>query len=240
MAEYQRGATRGARRLSRARAAAPLLVGGSGLYVRAVLDGLEFPPTDPGVRARLEAELAAVGAAALHARLAELDPAAAAAILPSNGRRIVRALEVIELTGGPFRATLPEARYALPAVQVGLDVPADVLDERIAARVDRMWRGGLRRRGRARSTAARPARGPDGGARARLRAGAARMLDGELTEDEARGETVAATRRFARRQESWFRRDRRVAWLRTTPPTSLDAGASRRCADRTSGPVTRP
>ena len=114
-----------------------VLVGGSGLYVRAVLDGLEIPPTDPAVRARLEAELAVVGAPALHARLAGRDPAAAAAILPTNGRRVVRALEVGELTGRPFRATMPAGSYARPAVQVGLDVPRDVLDQRIATRVDR-------------------------------------------------------------------------------------------------------
>ena len=99
--------------------------------------------TDPAVRARLEAELADEGAAALHARLAAVDPAAAAAILPSNGRRIVRALEVVELTGAPFSATMPDGAYALPAVQVGLGVPRHVLDARIEARVERMWRAGL-------------------------------------------------------------------------------------------------
>jgi tRNA dimethylallyltransferase len=120
-----------------------VLAGGSGLYVRAVLDGLRIPPTDPVVRARLEAELAELGAPALHARLAARDPEAAGAILPGNGRRIVRALEVVELTGGPFRATLPEPRPHYPAVVVGLDREPAELDARVAARVDRMWAAGL-------------------------------------------------------------------------------------------------
>ena len=120
----------------------PLLVGGSGLYVRAVLDELDFPGTDPEVRARLEGELADVGPASLHARLVRLDPAAGAAVLPSNGRRIVRALEVIELTGGPFAASLPEPRPHYPAVAIGLDRTAAELDERVALRVERMWAAG--------------------------------------------------------------------------------------------------
>src|SRR5205823_3953275 len=113
----------------------PVLVGGSGLYVRAVLDGIAFPGTDPDVRDRLETELANVGSHVLHDRLARLDPEAAAAILPSNGRRIVRALEVIEITGAPFAATLPEPAplAAYDAIQIGLDQPD--LDERIARRV---------------------------------------------------------------------------------------------------------
>ncbi len=199
-----------------ARGRVPVLVGGSGLYVRAVLDDLRFPGTDRQVRARLEAELAEVGPGRLHARLAEVDPDAAQAILPSNGRRIVRALEVVELTGRPFTATLPGPDPVYEAVQVGLDLPLDVLDERIAVRVERMFDGGLvdevRRLER------------DG-----LRAGitAARalgyqqvlaLLDGVLTETEARTETVRATRRFARRQRSWFRRDRRVVWLDARDP----------------------
>ena len=196
-----------------------VLAGGSGLYVRAVLDGLRIPPTDPVVRARLEAELVELGAPALHARLAARDPAAAAAILASNGRRVVRALEVNEVTGGPFRATLPDAAYALPAVQIGLDIPRNVLDARIAARVDRMWRNGfvdevrvLERRGLRDTRTASRALGY---------AQILRMLAGQLTEQEAKAETVVATRRFARRQESWFRRDPRVVWLRPRPPDEL-------------------
>ena len=143
--EYARAARAEIDRL-RAAGTLPLLVGGSGLYVRAVVDDLEFPGTDPRVRARLEEELAAVGPARLHERLATVDPDAAAAVLPSNGRRIVRALEVLELTGLPFRARLPEPRPHYPVVGVALDREPAELDQRVAARVERMWAGGWSRR----------------------------------------------------------------------------------------------
>jgi tRNA dimethylallyltransferase len=195
----------------RARGRRAVLAGGSGLYLRAVLDGLRIPPTDPIVRARLERELASLGAPGLHARLAARDPRAAAAILASNGRRIVRALEVNEITGEPFRATLPENGYAVPAVQVGLDTPRAVLDERITARVDAMWRDGLVEEVRALQQGG--LRGTRTAARALGYAQVLRMLAGELSEPDAKAETIAATRRFARRQESWFRRDPRVVWL---------------------------
>ena len=155
----------------RGRGKTPILVGGSGLYVRAAIDNLEFPGTDPAVRARLENELGAVGAAPLHARLTDLDPVAAAAILPSNGRRIVRALEVIELSGRPFSATLPEYESVYPVVQIGVKMPRPELDQRIADRVRRMWQLGLVdevRRARARRHPRRPDRQP----RTRLRPGA--------------------------------------------------------------------
>jgi tRNA dimethylallyltransferase len=126
------------------RGVVPVLVGGSALYVRAILDDFVFPGTDPVVRERLEAELEREGSGALHRRLAEVDPAAAAQILPSNGRRIVRALEVVEITGAPYVATLPEHRYVYPgAVQLGLDVPRPELDERIDRRVARMFEEGF-------------------------------------------------------------------------------------------------
>ena len=194
----------------------PVLVGGSGLYVRAALDHLDFPGTDPEVRARLEAELAAEGAGALHRRLAAVDPVAAASILPSNGRRLVRALEVVELTGRPFAATLPDHRYAVPAVQLGLTLPRPVLDARIEARVDRMWQHGLVEE--VRRLAGHGLRGGRTASRALGYAQVLRFLDGELTEREARDDTVRATRRFARRQESWFRRDPRVRWLDAADP----------------------
>ncbi|GLW91517.1 tRNA (adenosine(37)-N6)-dimethylallyltransferase MiaA [Actinokineospora globicatena] len=309
-----------------ARGRVPVLVGGSGLYVQAVVDELEFPGTDPTVRARLEAELATVGPAPLHARLAAQDPVAAESVLPSNGRRIVRALEVIELTGRPFSATMPKpgpARYDM--VMIGLDRdPAD-LDARVDLRVDRMFATGLvdevrtletqgLREGRtaaralgyqqvlaaldaaaldaaASVTAARAAVAPiasapsvvavaqgavtpaavapdaaDPGAlvsgaadrdKARDRDGArfrdgARdrdeawdrdgTVDGDGTVDrdnaldrdavrpsavadftEAATETARATRRFVRRQRSWFRRDRRITWLDAARPDLLDA-----------------
>src|SRR5699024_6169078 len=121
----------------------PVVVGGSGLYVRALLDRLEIPPTDPAVRARWEAELDRVGAEALHARLSQADPVAARSIQPRNGRRVVRALEVIELTGRPFSATMPSREHVAPTVMIGLRADREVLDARIEQRARRMWRDGL-------------------------------------------------------------------------------------------------
>jgi tRNA dimethylallyltransferase len=231
VAEYRRLARAEVDRL-RAAGTVPLLVGGSGLYVRAVLDELDFPGTDPDVRARLEAELAAVGAPALHDRLARVDPAAAAAVLPSNGRRIVRALEVVELTGGPFRASLPEPRPHYPAVVVGLDRAAAELDERVAQRVARMWA-----RGFVDEVAALAADGLREGPTASRALGYAQVLaqlDGGLGPDEARERTVTATRRFVRRQRSWFRRDPATTWLDAARPDLVDAAAAL-VADRTIG-----
>ncbi len=210
VAEYQRLARAEIDRL-RAAGRVPVLVGGSGLYVRGAIDAMEFPGTDPQVRARLEAELAESGSGPLHARLAAADPEAARAILPSNGRRIVRALEVIEITGRPFTANLPGHESVYETLQLGVDVPRPELDARIAARVDRMWGAGLvaevrelERRGlREGRTASRAL-----GYQQILAA-----LAGACTEEEARAETVRATKRFARRQDSWFRRDPRVHWL---------------------------
>src|SRR2546429_201023 len=142
VSEYQQLA-RAAIAEIRGRGRIPILVGGSGLYVRAAIDNLEFPGTDPALRDGLEAELAELGAAALHARLACADPAAAAAILPGNGRRIVRALEVIQLSGRPFSATLPGYESVYPAVQIGLRLPRAELDRRIADRVGQMWQAGF-------------------------------------------------------------------------------------------------
>ncbi|MFI9599238.1 tRNA (adenosine(37)-N6)-dimethylallyltransferase MiaA [Streptomyces sp. NPDC052043] len=189
----------------------PVLVGGSGLYVRGAVDNLEFPGTDPEVRARLEDELTLRGSGALHARLAAADPGAARAILPSNGRRIVRALEVIEITGRPFTANLPGHDSVYDTVQIGVDVTRPELDERIARRVDRMWEAGL-----VDEVHALEARGLREGRTASRALGYQQVLAalaGECTLDEARAETVRATKRFARRQDSWFRRDPRVHWL---------------------------
>ena len=222
VAEYQRMA-RDAVAAVTARGRIPILAGGSGLYLRAALDDLNFPGTDPAVRGRLEAELAAQGPAELHARLAALDPAAAAGILPSNGRRIVRALEVIELSGRPFTATLPTYESLYPAVQVGLRVSRAELDRRIAVRVARMWQAGLVGEVRRLEQA-----GLREGRTASQALGYAQVLGflaGEQSEDEARDQTVKATRRFARRQESWFRRDPRVIWLDAGPGADLAARA---------------
>lgn len=189
----------------------PILVGGSGLYVRGAVDNLEFPGTDPEVRARLEAELALRGSGALHARLAAADPEAGRAILPSNGRRIVRALEVIEITGQPFTANLPGHDSVYDTVQIGVDVARPELDERITRRVDRMWDAGL-----VEEVRALEAQGLREGRTASRALGYQQVLaalSGECGEEEARAETVRATKRFARRQDSWFRRDPRVQWL---------------------------
>ncbi|MFD3792993.1 tRNA (adenosine(37)-N6)-dimethylallyltransferase MiaA [Streptomyces californicus] len=210
VAEYQRLARREIDRLL-AEGRTPILVGGSGLYVKGAIDALEFPGTDPAIRARLEAELAGNGPGALHARLAAADPAAARAILPGNGRRIVRALEVIEITGKPFTANLPGEKPVYEAVQIGVGVDRPELDDRIARRVDRMWEAGLVDEVRALEGS---------GLREGLTASRAlgyqqvlAALAGECTEGDARAETVRATKRFARRQDSWFRRDTRVVWL---------------------------
>ncbi|QQC91741.1 tRNA (adenosine(37)-N6)-dimethylallyltransferase MiaA [Streptomyces alfalfae] len=189
----------------------PILVGGSGLYVRGAVDHLEFPGTDPEVRARLEEELTLRGPGALHARLAAADPGAGRAILPSNGRRIVRALEVIEITGKPFTANLPGHDSVYDTVQIGVDVARPELDERIATRVDRMWEAGLV--DEVRTLAGQGLREGRTASRALGYQQVLAALAGECTEDEARAETVRATKRFARRQDSWFRRDPRVHWL---------------------------
>ncbi|MEU8355123.1 tRNA (adenosine(37)-N6)-dimethylallyltransferase MiaA [Nonomuraea sp. NPDC048882] len=198
----------------------PVLVGGSGLYVRAAIDELEFPGTDPEIRARLEEELAELGPGPLHERLRERDPAAAAAILASNGRRIVRALEVIELSGRPFSATMPSYDAVYPSVQIGLEVPRPVLDERIELRVARMWEAGLVDEVRA-LLGQGLAEGRTAG-RALGYAQVIRFLTGEWSEEQAMTETVRLTRRFARRQESWFRRDPRVHWLPYDAPDILE------------------
>jgi len=215
VADYQKLARAAIDKIT-ARGRVPVLVGGSGLYIRAALDDLDFPRTDRGTRARLESELAALGPAALHARLAELDPAAAAAILASNGRRIVRALEVIEITGRPFSATMPGYEHSRPAVQIGLTLPRPELDARIAARVEAMWRSGFE--AEVRALAAAGLRDGKTASRALGYQQMLRHLDGELTLEQARDETVRATRRFARRQESWFRRDPRVRWVDASKP----------------------
>jgi tRNA dimethylallyltransferase len=208
VAEYQ-SLARAAIDAILARGRVALLVGGSGLYIRAVLEEFDFPGTDPEIRARLEIELAAGAPAPLHARLQHWDPAAAEKILPSNGRRIVRALEVIELTGRPFTATLPAPTPHYEAVQIGVDRDADQLDERIAVRVEMMWSAGL-------IDEVRGLHGIRDGRTASRALGyqqALAQIDGRLAEDEAKADTIRGTRRFVRRQRSWFRRDPAIVWL---------------------------
>ncbi len=208
------------------RGVTPILVGGSALYVRAVVDRFEFPGTDPRLRADLQGELTRLGPEALHRRLAARDPNAAATILPGNGRRIVRALEVIELTGRPYPPQLPEPVYALSGVvQVGLAIDRAELDARIEQRVQRMWDQGfvaevaeLGRRGLADTRTASRALGYQP------------VLDhlaGAITEAEAQRRTAQATRRFARRQDSWFRRDPRIQWLRYDRADLVEAALAR-------------
>ncbi|MBA4609420.1 tRNA (adenosine(37)-N6)-dimethylallyltransferase MiaA [Aeromicrobium sp. Marseille-Q0843] len=202
----------------RGRDAVPILVGGSSLYVRAVIDPLDFPGTDPQVRARWADRLDEVGPEALHAELGLRDPQAAAAILPTNGRRIVRALEVGELTGEPFTATMPEPVSIYPeVVMIGLDVPRDVLDARIDARVDAMWADGIVDEVRGLPGLA----GSPTASRALGYQQVLAMLAGELTEDEARDETKSGTRRFARRQDRMMRKDPRIHWLPFDDPDLL-------------------
>ena len=198
----------------------PVVVGGSGLYVRALLDRLEIPPTDPAVRARWEAELDRVGAEALHARLSQADPVAARSIEPRNGRRVVRALEVIELTGRPFSATMPSREHVAPTVMIGLRADREALDARIEQRARRMWRDGLLEE--VRELVAQGLRGGRTAPRAVGYAQALRQLDGELTQDEAMTDTVVATRRLARRQQRWFGPDPRVVWLEHDAPDLVD------------------
>ncbi len=195
----------------RGRGNTPILVGGSGLYVRAAIDNLEFPGTDPAVRERLEAELSTVGSGAMHTRLTAVDPVAAASILPGNGRRIVRALEVIELSGRPFSATLPEYESVYPVIQLGIEIPRPELDHRIADRVRQMWDRGLVDEVRRLEIAG--LRDGRTASRALGYAQVLKFLSGDWTEDEAAAQTIQATRRFVRRQESWFRRDPRVHWI---------------------------
>jgi len=200
----------------------PIVVGGSALYIRAIIDDFEFPGTDPAVRTRLENELARQGAEWLYQRLSEADPLAATRILPRNTRRIVRALEVIELTGRPFTAALPERRYRLPdVVQIGLAIDRAPLDARIAARVDAMWAAGFV--DEVRRLAAAGLRESLTASRALGYRQVLRFLDGEITEAQARELTIGATRKFARRQDSWFRKDARIHWLCYDRPDLISA-----------------
>ena len=206
------------------RGVTPVVVGGSSLYVRAVLDPLDFPGTDPAVRQRWQDELDRVGAEALHRVLAERDPAAAGEILPTNGRRIVRALEVIDLTGEPFAATMPPHVSIYPHVtMIGVEIARDALDVRVAERVDRMWELGfvdevrrLREVGLEQGDTASRAIGYQQ---------VLAFLRGEISEEQARAETITATRKFARRQDRLFHQDPRVHWVGSSPADRHDGSA---------------
>jgi tRNA dimethylallyltransferase len=206
-----------------ARGAIPIVVGGSGLYVSSVLWDFRFPGTDAGIRGALEAELESGGPGLLHQRLRSLDAAAAASIGPHNGRRLVRALEVIQMTGEPFGAGLPDASsLRQPTTILALQTPREVLVPRIDARVDEMWAAGLLDE----VAALRPTGMGVTAARAIGYAQAIAQLDGDLSQTEAVEQTRALTRRYARRQVGWFRRYPVTQWLDSDDPervrTALD------------------
>lgn len=202
----------------------PIAVGGSGLYVRAVLENLEPPGTDPEIRAVLEERLADEGSAALHDELAHVDPAAANAIAPTNGRRIVRALEVNALTGRNFQAHLPDPEDRYVTTRIGIAIDRASLDDRIIARVDHMWASGFVDEVRVLAGAGLAA-APT--ARAALGYGPVlAYLGGEISEEEARERTIADTRRFARRQQRWFAGDRRIHWVEFNEPGLVDEVAT--------------
>jgi len=190
-----------------------IIVGGTGLYIKAILDELNFPDTDPVVRAALELEFATQGIGPLFERLEKLDPAAALAIDRANSRRVIRALEVIKITGKPFTANLPReesSRYP-HAQQFGLVMDRDLLSERISNRVDRMWEQGLVAEVENLMVA-----GITKGVTAQRALGYAQVIaqiEGKVTEEEAKEETKRATRQYARRQETWFSRDERITWI---------------------------
>lgn len=195
----------------------PILVGGSGLYARAAIDVLSLEPHDPAVRARLEQEAEDKGPSVLFERLEQEDPQAARGMDPRNVRRTIRALEAIELTGKPYSASLPVYQYAMPVLQVGLDLPREELDRRIDLRTARMRRDGFldearRLQGRLGPTASRAI-------------GYSQMqevLDGAISEDEAFEEVALKTRRLARKQMGWFGRDPRIHWLEALDPDLVD------------------
>lgn len=209
-----------------------IVVGGTGLYVKAILDELNFPEKNEEVRARLQRETEIIGAQAMHAKLAKLDPAAAAAIPAQNSRRVIRALEVIELTGKPFTANLPRegsSRYP-NAKQFGLVMDREKLTEKISNRVEMMWE-----RGFVAEVKELLSRGLREGKTARAGLGYSqiiRFLDGEISEAEAKEDTKRATRQYARRQETWFSRDLRITWLKGSTEERLEKITSTTISNR--------
>ena len=204
----------------RAREALPILVGGSGLYVRAVLDKIEFPGTDSGIRAQLETQAAQLGIKKMHQRLAEVDPESAARIVPANERRVIRALEVYELTGKKFSATMPRREYFQPAVQLGIKWPLAVLDERISQRTAQMLTQGfieevaeLEKQGLADTPTACRATGYQA---------IMDYLAGKINREDAAEQISLQTRQLARKQRKWFRKDSRIHWLDGEEGTSAN------------------
>lgn len=197
-----------------------VIVGGSGLFVQALLEDMQFPGSNPEVRERLTNEAEEIGPDAIYQRLVELDPQAAANILPGNTRRVIRALEVIELTGLAPVTTLQQLNEVIPSIRIGLSRERADLDQRITKRVDLMWEQGfvaevedLEKQGIREGLTASKALGY---------AQVLAALAGEITLEEAKAQTIQATKRFARRQESWFARDKKIHWLDATSATLGD------------------
>lgn len=194
-----------------ARGKRPILVGGTGLYIKAVVDEMNFPETNPEIRDRLNAEAEEIGKEAMYKRLQELDPAAAIAIDSQNLRRVIRALEVIEITGKPYTANLPQegAMYYPDATWIGLDVPREVLDERIKIRAMKMFEDGLIEEVRDLVID-----GLMSGTTARLGHGYAQIIEFQMGLNmDPIEETIIVTRQYARRQETWFKREKRINWI---------------------------
>lgn len=203
------------------RGVTPVLVGGSMLYIAAILNNFEFPARDEALRAELEAELDRVGSVTLHKRLAELDPVAASRVDPFNGRRVVRAIEIVTVTGEPFAAALPDEPVAWqPSVQIGLLAPREVLVPRLHQRAASMWEAGLL--GEVECLIPAGIRDGKTSSRAIGYAQALAQIDGELTQEQAIEQTALLTSRYARRQMSWFRRDQRINWLGFDDPKLLE------------------
>jgi tRNA dimethylallyltransferase len=190
----------------------PILVGGSMLYVAAVLNMFEFPARDEALRAKLEQDLIDVGPHEMHRRLKALDSIAASRIIPENGRRSVRAIEIVTLTGEPFAAALPEVPEDWqPVLEIGINGDREDLRARLETRVHKMWQQGL-----IDEVKALESKGIRAGKTSSVAIGyaqAIRQIDSEMTESEAIADTVRLTQKYARRQMSWFRRDQRIQWL---------------------------
>ena len=190
----------------------PVLVGGSMLYVAAVLNNFEFPARDADLRLQLEADLEEFGPHEMHRRLKEIDPIAASRIIPQNGRRSVRAIEIVTLTGEPFAAALPEEpENWQPVLEIGVNGPREDLVQRLESRVNKMWQQGLVQE--AESLIPFGIRDGKTSSRAIGYSQALAQIDGEFTEQEAIADTVRLTQKYARRQMSWFKRDERINWL---------------------------
>ena len=219
VAAYQRSCRQVIEQI-RTRKALPILVGGSGLYVRAALDKIEFPGTDSGIRARLEAQAAQLGIEKMHQRLAEVDPESAVRIVPANERRVIRALEVYELTGKKFSATMPRREYFQPAVQLGIKWPLAVLDERIAQRTTQMLTQGF-----IEEVAELEKQGLADTATACRATGYQEVMDylaGKISREDTAEQISLQTRQLARKQRKWFRKDPRIHWLAGEAGTSAN------------------